>query len=607
MLGNGQRLKFWPEFRILAALFMLTFAVCFHASAALAGILTGELDKVEGTIDDSFVYTLTIEGQYRQEPGFPDIDGMTVRRGGTSSSVQIINGQRSERYQVSFYLTPQRTGSFEIPALVMTVDGQQQSTLPLEIIVHEANQNLNARQDLPFFVERSVNKNQLYVGEPIVVTDRIFTRVRLLEADLKRDNFPAEFRQLDNSDERRYQKQVDGRAYTVIEFQALLVPSKAGEFEIPALVLNAAFPDPSQSQRRPSMFDDLMGRTRLMKRATRSESEMIEVKALPGEGRSTKYSGLVGLFQLETELGQRSVETGENINLTVRIFGDGLSEGMSEPVTEFDSSLRVYNERPVSNDQIQGQKVVGERIFQYTLVPSKPGILDLGSVAVQIFNPQTESYEWLRSELGSIEVTPRAGQEQESIAKKRDDTAADVERRAVEMIDQDIAGLRGVHQLQSQDRLTKLDWFVASGMGLGGLAFALVAWVRRLMDETSEQRQLRQKQSRAARNFYKAISGMRGQGPAEEYAASLQRRFRQYLHDKSQEARFLTASQRELQELLLRHSVSEQALEKLARLLKDCDRYIYAPTVGEDIDQGNLVQRFREITEEIERSWQAIN
>jgi len=583
--------------------------VWLFSSVAVAGILTGELDKVDGTVDDTFVYTLSIEGSYRQEPGFPDIDGLIVRKGGTSSSFQSFNGVTTRRLQVIFYLNPQRVGSFEIPSIVMVIDGQQQSTLPLTITVHESNSNItpSGRDEQPFFVERLVSKNELYAGEPIVITDLVYTRVRLMEADLKRDNFPADFRQLENSDERRYQKHHEGQVYTVIELQTLLVPMKAGEFKVPALVLSAGFPDPNQSQRRPSMFDDLMGRTPLIKRATRSAEQTVVVNSLPAEGRSSQYSGLVGRFQMDTKVGQRSVESGDNINLTIRVFGEGLSEGMSEPNANFASSLRVYSEKPISNDQIQGQKLIGERVFQYTLVPSQTGIIELGSVAIQFFNPQTGTYEWLREELGSVEVRPRAGQEAPSLSQSSSQSPSlAVDRRAVTILEQDIAGLRNLSSVKTQHVMTGLDWLAVSGMGAGGLAFALIGWVRRFMNDTADVRKQRLKQSRAARHFYQSIESASKSKEPSEFATQMNRSFREYLRDKSQDDRFLSASQRELHQFFEGKQVSQVTLSNMEKLLKECDRLIYAPSIEKAVSYDSIVASYRHLIEELEKAWRGV-
>ena len=54
--------------RILFCLMSLLVSV-----ELLAGSITGELDKTQGNVDDTFVYTLTIEGQFSSEPQFPNI------------------------------------------------------------------------------------------------------------------------------------------------------------------------------------------------------------------------------------------------------------------------------------------------------------------------------------------------------------------------------------------------------------------------------------------------------------------------------------------------------------------------------------------------------
>lgn len=601
MLGNN---SIWHK---AWGLFLLSL---LFGPTALAGMITGELDKVEGTLDDTFIYTLTIEGSYQQEPSFPVIDGIQVRRGGTTSTVQMINGRMSRFFQVTYHLIPERTGRFEVPALVMTIDGKQQSTLPLEFEVKESLSNqADSRQDLPFYVERLISTDKLYLGEPLLVTDRVYTKVRLLEADLSRDNLPVEFRQLEAMDERRYQRHIDGALYTVIEFQTLLMPSKAGEFTIPALVLNAGYPDPQQNpRRRPSMFDDLMGRTRLVKRRARSDEHQLTVQALPANGRSSQYSGLVGRFELETQLGQRSVQSGDNINLTLRVFGEGLTEGMSPPELNMHPSIRVYDEQPIANDQVQGQKVLGERIFQYTLVPTQTGTIQLGSISVQFFNPETGRYEWLKEDLGEVEVRPRPGQEQTPAAQDPLLSAdqpprAEMERRDVAILEQDIHGLHEVSRLKAQHTMSVFDWSVVSGIGLSGMLFALVGWLKRFHEDTAGIREQRLKQSRAARHFSNAVKSIPAGSPAAEAASALVRAFRTYMRDKSQQLRFANASQKEMLSFLQELGIAEAQLELLAALLKETDQLIYSASSQASQSVESLKKRFLDTIEGLEKTW----
>ena len=100
-----------------------------------AGVLTGYLDKNEGTTEDQFQYTLSIQGDVTGDVDFPAVDGLKVVHRGQSSSVKIINGDMTREFQLTFVLEVEREGVFEIPAIKLMVDDRIESTLPLKLRV----------------------------------------------------------------------------------------------------------------------------------------------------------------------------------------------------------------------------------------------------------------------------------------------------------------------------------------------------------------------------------------------------------------------------------------------------------------------------------------
>lgn len=59
-----------------------------------------------------------------------------------SSSMKIINGDVSQSTEIVFYLEPKETGIFYIESASIEVNGEIQSTLPVEIIVHPNPANI---------------------------------------------------------------------------------------------------------------------------------------------------------------------------------------------------------------------------------------------------------------------------------------------------------------------------------------------------------------------------------------------------------------------------------------------------------------------------------
>ena len=77
----------------------------FSSNPALAGQIIGELDKSRGNTADTFLYTLSIEGDFSGRPVFPQIDGMIVRQEERSSRRKSLMGFIPGRLSLTIFLS----------------------------------------------------------------------------------------------------------------------------------------------------------------------------------------------------------------------------------------------------------------------------------------------------------------------------------------------------------------------------------------------------------------------------------------------------------------------------------------------------------------------
>jgi len=105
----------------------------FTVSISSDSILIGNYFKLEYTLEN-------IEGSY--EP--PELDGLAVVSGpNTSSSVQVINGDKTSKTTYSYILKPAKEGSLTIPpAYLLQEDGTTIETAPMVLDVYPNPENL---------------------------------------------------------------------------------------------------------------------------------------------------------------------------------------------------------------------------------------------------------------------------------------------------------------------------------------------------------------------------------------------------------------------------------------------------------------------------------
>ena len=84
---------------------------------AYAVTLTATVDKTEATLQDQILLTLSVEGtQSTESPKLPSTQAFDFISRGSSTRMQIINGQVSSSVDYNYLLLPKKTGTFEIRA-----------------------------------------------------------------------------------------------------------------------------------------------------------------------------------------------------------------------------------------------------------------------------------------------------------------------------------------------------------------------------------------------------------------------------------------------------------------------------------------------------------
>ena len=161
-----------------------------------------------------------------------------------------------------------------------------------------------------------------------------------------------------------------------------------------------------RSRRRGGFFDDFFQSGRVIEKRFRSNTNKLVIKALPTKGRTKDFSGLIGKFELVTEIDKSSVEVGDSITLSLSVKGIGQTTGMKDPKLELSDGVKVYADKPEDHDRVSAEEgLVGVKIFKWALVPSKSGEYDLGKIKLNYFNTELGKYETLVADIGKINVT----------------------------------------------------------------------------------------------------------------------------------------------------------------------------------------------------------
>ena len=309
-----------------------------------------------------------------------------------SSNTQIINGKvsNSTSYSYVYYLQANKEGKFVIPPAEFTLKNKTYASdsMHIEVIgttaqkqnVPAGNNNTSDDSEVEssgndFFVNLSVNRREVYLGEPVVATVKIYSRLNIAGInEVKDPAFDSFFRSdIDTPPLNSLrQENVNGTIYGsgVIQ-QFLLYPQVTGEITIDPVQISVLVQQKTRGASDP-FFGDFFSSYQTVPKAAASRPVRIKVKPLPG-AQPADFSGVVGRLDLKATLNKESVDVNDAINLKVVISGNGNLKIASAPVLKLPPDIEVYDPK-ITDDLKNGPNgTTGQKSFEYVMIPRHDG------------------------------------------------------------------------------------------------------------------------------------------------------------------------------------------------------------------------------------------
>lgn len=395
------------------------------------------------------VFEANAEGKNFQAPSF---EGLTVVGGpftSTSSSFSMVNGSMSHTVKCTytFALQAYQEGTFHVGAASLTVKGNKISSLPFDIKVvpddgsHAASsgggsssgqgqsqQNTNDPQvsGKDLFLRVIPSKKSAYVGEQVVLTYKLYTKVPVSSVSLSKMPSYAGFWTKDISDNSGTLKQsneiINGIEYTSAEVnKVVIVPQRSGKFTIDPMTLeciaqirvdrgNSRSIDPFEAFFNDPFFNRNVAN---VKKELSSQSFSLEVKNLPANGKPASFAGAVGNYNFKTDIDKTELSTNEAVTITLSVSGTGNVELLQLPEPVFPPDFEVYDPKITVSTDITSQGISGTKKAEYLAIPRRAGNFSIPAIEFSYFNSATESYNTMKSEPYELSVRKGKDGEQE--------------------------------------------------------------------------------------------------------------------------------------------------------------------------------------------------
>jgi hypothetical protein len=396
-------------------------------------------------------------------PGFRVVQGPIQ-----SSGMSIVNGNMSQYKALSFVLEPTKTGRFTIGGASATVDGKQMRSNPVTINVHpggsgnanaapapstspfggnpffqpsmpdpfgpepgevdrdyvlKPGENVKEKIKKNLFLKVQVSKNTCYVGEPIVATYKLYSRLSSESRVTKRPSLNgfSVYDMIDPSQDAVSVEKLNGKSFTVHTIRKTqLIPFQAGSIDLdPCEVDNTVHfvkgPARGGAGRSGNTIRDLLDQMTDESNLGPEVDEnitldtkpvTITVKPLPEENKPLSFNGAVGNFSVEASLNNKTIAADDEATLHVVVKGKGNLPVITAPVVDWPDGVQAFD--PTAKEDVNKTvaPMSGSKSFDFVFTPHAAGHYTIPSVNFPYFDPATQTYKTVGTQPLDLQVTP---------------------------------------------------------------------------------------------------------------------------------------------------------------------------------------------------------
>ncbi len=365
---------------------LLALAVARSATAAQASV-----DRAQVRLNESFTYTLRLEGEPNAEPDVTSLEqDFDILQRSQSTRIQGSNGQYSQFTEWQIVLMPTRIGVFTLPGV--TVGGQTANPIRVEVLAAGSEE---APGDI--FIEVSAEPQHPFVQAQTVYTVSLFLGIDTRGSRLSEPQVTGGEAIVEKlGDDRQFQVERDDRRFIVIERRYAIFPQEAGNLTIEPMRFETQVLDGrrfSRIQRFNSDAVELMVRGAVPPPPEYAAADWLPARALRF---SERFSGDDG-----------GLVAGIPVTRSLTLIADGvLSTQLPELAVTTLDPIKQYPDQPELENTVTAEGLRARRTERYAVISTRAGDFELPGAAVPWFNVLAERWEAAQLARRTVAVAP---------------------------------------------------------------------------------------------------------------------------------------------------------------------------------------------------------
>ncbi|MCR5453860.1 MAG: BatD family protein [Bacteroidales bacterium] len=333
-----------------------------------------------------------------------------------SSSFSIINGAMTAKISTIYLVIAEKPGKYTIPGVKASYNGKTytSNSVTIEAVGEDqstannagggqqnqqgqqgntTNPNISDKKDL--FIDLTVNKSDVYVGEQIIMTASLYSRYNI--SNFGSVNFTNGngfwSKVIQNPSNISFaRKTINGTPYLYAMLQKkLLFPQKAGNLTIDPYSIECIVGDP---------FGFRQARAE-----AKSTSKTIKVKPLPSEGKPENFGGAVGTFTISASTDKTDVKLDEPLTIKVTVSGSGNFQLFEAPKLNLPSAFEQFDPKPDDKTKPTDNGMTGNFIYSTVAIARQSGEFTIPPIQFHYFDPKSKQYKTASSKEITINVS----------------------------------------------------------------------------------------------------------------------------------------------------------------------------------------------------------
>jgi hypothetical protein len=371
-------------------------------------------------------------------PSFSDFQ--TVQIFDQTSSIVLNKGTYS--YSMIVVLQAIKNGKFTIPGATAVINGKSMRSnaakvqvvptgLPgmyhinpddidteVESVLHPG-ESITEKVQKNFFLRVEPSKTTCYVGEPLMVVYKAYSRLNANSQVVKRPSLTgfSVMEMVDAYDGKPEVEKLDGRFYyTNLIRKVQLFPLQEGTFTLDAAEIESVIhfvktnepADRKEALKR--MFDRSASPIAITpvnyRTILRTEPLTIKVKPLPEANQPPDYAGAVGQFAVAVKVPSGPVRKGDLVKIQVAITGSGNISLLTPPEIDWPAGVDTAEPSVKENINKYAFPLTGSKVFEYSFAAPDTGDYVIPAVRLPYYDPADKTYKTAVSDSITLHVLP---------------------------------------------------------------------------------------------------------------------------------------------------------------------------------------------------------